>query len=144
MGLKLIPIHGSNLVKKWGYFTEGMEKVIRHAKEDENLTTVYNDILAGRVQMWAGFIDKRYVGFIATQVFQTAFGDRRLLIRSIFSSEKVPEEVWQEGYNILDDYAKRMGCKTMEFYTTRDKAFEKTLKEYRWQPKYTIFEREVI
>lgn len=142
--MKLIPIQGKNLIDKWGHFSEGMEKVQRYSKNDENITTVYNDILAGIALIWAGFHDNKYVGFIVTQVLQTPFEEKRLLIRSIFAKEKLTDEDYQEGFEFLDNYARSMGIKKMEFQTIRDKGFTKLLKNHRWKEKHVTYEREVV
>lgn len=142
--MKLIPIHGKNLIDKWGYFSEGMEKVQRYSKNDENITTVYNDILAGNAMIWAGFMEQRYVGFIVTQILFTPFEEKRLLIRSMFSKEKLTDDDYEAGFAELDNYARSMGVKTMEFQTQRDKGFDKILKGQKWQKKYVIYEREVV
>ncbi len=144
MNFKLIPITGKNVIEKWGFFIEGMEKVDRYSKNDENLTIVYNDILNGNALLWSGFMDKKYIGFIVTQILQSPLEEKRMLIRAMFANEKLSDEIYEEGFMILDNYARSMGIKKMEFYTPRDKAFERKLKDNKWQSKYVIFEREVI
>ena len=105
---------------------------------------MYNDILSGAAIIWAGFFDSEYIGFIVTQILQAPGEERRMLIRSIYANTKLSDEVYQEGFQILDEHAKKMQVRAMEFFTTRDKAFERKMKQHKWEVKYVIFEREVI
>ena len=141
--MRLIPVTGKNLIEKWGFFIEGMEKVMKYSKNDENLEVLYNDILAGNALLWAIFIDGKYIGFIVSQILHIPFESKRMLIRSMFSRDTLTDEQYKEGFEILDNYARSMDVKSMEFYTIRDKAFEKKLKGNRWKVKQVIFEREV-
>jgi len=141
--MNLIPITGKNLIEKWGFFTEGMDRLMKYGKNDENISMIYNDILAGNALLWAGFIDKKYSGFIVTQVMQAPFEEKRLLIRAIYSNGTLNGDIYTEGFKVLDDFCRQVGAKKMEFYTPRDKAFERKLKDYNWKSKQVIFEREV-
>lgn len=144
MSFQLIPITGKNVIEKWGHFIEGVKKVEKFSTGQETLAMIYNDVLEGKTIMWAGFLENKYVGFVVTQIISNIFGEKSMLIRAIYSKEKLDSEVYLEGLQILDNYTRSWGVKKMEFITKRDKGFEKLLSGKDWKQKYVMFEREVI
>lgn len=142
--VKLIPIEGKSVIEHWGHFIEGMEKIGKYSNNNGNIESTYNDILSKRSILWAGFRDKQYIGFVITQIQQVPFEEMRLLVMSFYAKEKLTDDEFNEGMGILNGYAKKMNIKKMEFYTIRDKAFERYLNNRMWKPKYVVFERGVI
>lgn len=142
--MKLIPVRGDAIVKQWGHFIEGMEKVAKYSRNDGNMESTYNDILSQRSVLWAAFRDNKYIGFVVTQIQQIPFEEPRLTVISFYTNTKLGDSEFLEGMDVLNNYAKKMNITKMEFFTVRDKGFERYLNQRKWKQKYAIFELEVI
>lgn len=143
--MKLIPVWNSNAVlKNWKTFTEGLEKVCELSAGTESLGTVYNKLLAGELLLWAAYIDDEYCGFCVSQLINDTDGIRHLLIHSLYGKDGKMDKGWYEfGLKQMEEQAKQYGCKTVKFYTVRDRAFAKILEPFGYKVERTLFSKEV-
>ena len=131
------------VIKVWPIVSKDMTQLMNFCHRDMNLDIVFNDIVRQNALLWLIFRDEKYVALIITKVIMAPLGDKSLLIYGAYSKEKLEKDEFAHAASQLNEFAKDQGCTDMEFYTIRDKAFERRMKEFNWEPKYTLFRKEV-
>jgi hypothetical protein len=140
---QILPIYNTKaIVRNWKLIREGMEKVLIHTYQDANLEKIFNELMAGEALLWIWFVGGQYGGFFTTKIEEVPFGERSLWIVHMFS-KGANVDMFREGLEMLDKYAKFMKCKTVRFYTQRDEAFERKLGPLGFKRGYQEFIREV-
>ena len=81
--------------------------------EDRRKELMMRDLLAGNLQFWvASKEDKTVVAVAATRLMVDDYdGDRLLRIVSVWGFEKIPMEIWEEGFKEIGEFARRQKCK---------------------------------
>lgn len=127
----------------WGHISKDVDRVLEFSRYDVTKDMIFNEIISNMSTLWLIFRDKKYLGFLITKIIQAPLTKRILLIYLLFAKEPIQKEEYVEGFKQLLEYAKDMQCDFIDFYTVRDKAFERKVKDLGFLPKYTIFTLEV-
>ena len=131
------------VIDAWGCISNNVEQLTKFCHRDFTIDMLFNDIMSGQAMLWMGFKEEKYIGFLVTKILLTPLGDKTLLIYALYSNVKIDREEYVEGFNGLTNFAKEQGCTNIDFYTIRDKAFERRTKDFGFLPKYTVFSKEV-
>jgi len=146
MNLELIRIDDVRaLSNRWPVYKKGIERVLEFGRDDIDMNKVYNDLFAAdpSMKLWEGHIDGEYTGFIVTKIYDSMPMNRIMLVYALFASSKLDAGIYIQAFQQMNDYAKLMGCKKMEFYTVR-KGMQKLMEPYGWNLSHFVFQREVI
>ncbi len=120
MGLHLIPVYNLQAVfNSWHLYVAGIEAVLRNSGDDTNIEKIYNEIMAGNLLLWVGFVDDKYAGFLTTSFAEVPMSGRSLWILHTFKVKKVHTNFLLEGLKIVEQFAKEKGCKSVKFYALR-------------------------
>lgn len=137
---KLIPLYKTKaILNSWGYYIEGIECVLGYAGGDTNLAKIYNDILSGELLLWIGLSDGNYCGFVTTRFDQTPLGDKTLLVSHCFIKLKTNPNLFMDGLNEIEKFAKEFNCNAVKFFTKREDAFDRRLGGHGYKKEYTVF-----
>lgn len=138
--MRLIPLYDFKaLVNTWGYYIEGLDAVLEYTTGDTTLPKIFNLIMAKKLLLWIAFEDKKYIGFFTTCIDETPFGERTLLIKHLYIKKGVSKKTFFDGMKEVKDFAKKMDCSQIKFYTIRDKGFEHKLRNVGWKQGYLEF-----
>jgi hypothetical protein len=131
------------VMNAWPYISKDVKKVQEFCHRDTNIDMVFNDIMSGNALLWLGFKENKYCGFLVTKFLTAPMGDKTLLVYQAYAKNELEVVEFAQTVEALFDFARDQKCNTVDFYTVRDKAFERKLKTYGWTPKYTVFSKEV-
>jgi len=140
MNFKLVPVDTQTVLRNFQYLTEGIESLLQSVP-DRDWDSVTRDLLNGRLQSWLGFEEGKYVGFATTQVERISDKLSAFWIIHTFIKKGSNRDLFLDGLKIFEAKAKEVGCTWVKFMTTRDKAFERRLPDYK--PCRTEFIKEV-
>lgn len=142
--IEIHPIYNLQaILKAWGYIIEDMKALMEFCHEDTNPDVILNDIMSGNALLWLMFREKKYIAFMVTKMLIVPLGGKRLLVYSLYSKENLSKDDWAYGIAMLDKFARQHECTHIDFYTIRDRAFERKLKDTGWKVTYTVFSKEV-
>ncbi len=122
MIVKLMPEQISQL---WDSIRYGIIKSIAPITDPtpDNMQEILCQLLKQDMQCWCVYDeDKNIYGYIITSIsvdMNTKF--RTLIIYSVFLYEKATEEMWKEGFEAVEKYAKANKCTRIAGYTANDK-----------------------
>jgi hypothetical protein len=140
-------ITNENVLKHWEFFGKDMQALYDKYddKIEDSVEIALNDILSDNAWFFAGFEDGKYFGFTILQPIYTRKKEKILLIRAVYTHREVKKSA---GYidtfiNFVNEHALKVNAEMLNFHTTRNKAFERMLKNKGWQVKKVIFEKEV-
>ena len=142
-GLKLIPVYNLQAVlNTWHLYVPGIEAILRNSGDDTNIEKIYNEIMAGNLLLWVGFVDDKYVGFLTTCFQDIPMAGRALWIVHTFKRPKTETAWLLEGFKVIENFAKEKGCKTIKFYALARKWQDRFLA-LGFKIGYTEFIKEV-
>lgn len=142
-GLKLIPVYNLQAVfNTWHLYVPGIEAVLRNSGDDTNIEKIYNEIMAGNLLLWVGFIDEKYAGFLTTCFQEIPLAGRALWVVHAYKTPHTVSVWLLEGLRTVEKFAKEKGCKSVKFYALR-KPWQEKLIARGYQPGYTEFVKEV-
>lgn len=140
---KLIPLYDLQAVfNTWKFYVEGIEAVLDNSGTDTSLEKVFNEIMAGRLLLWVGFIDGEYSGFVTTQISDVPTCGRFLWIVHTYKKIKVPSSFLLEGLKRIEEFAREQKCKTIRFYA-KEKPWQQKLVALGYTPGYIEYIKEV-
>lgn len=144
MKFSLIPLYEPTaIIKNWRFFIEGIEKIMLHGDDDVSEATILNRLLAGQLLLWICFLDGKYCGFVTTKIDEVPLGKKYLWIVHLYLTPHTPKDVFLNGMEQIEEFAKKYNCDKLKFYTSRDKPFAKRLSELGWHTSYTEFVKEI-
>jgi hypothetical protein len=144
MSLKLIPLYDAQaILNSWFYLEKGLEEVLKYTNGDSSIERVFNELLAGRLLAWVGFLDGNFIGIMTTRVDDIPTCYKVLSIIHLYVKDIKMSDVFFEGMKELVEFAKSQGCSKFRMWTIRDKAFEKVLKPFGWNPGYVEFLKDI-
>jgi hypothetical protein len=118
--LKLIPLYNlRGVLNLWKYLEDGIEAILNNAGDYTSLEKIFNDIMAGQLLLWVGFVDGNYAGFATTKIVDVPPSKRHLWIVHAFKKKKVSSEWFLEAHGILEVFSKKQGCQSIRFYGLR-------------------------
>ena len=132
--MTITPVYDIKALQRvWGFCIEGVEEVLRNSVKTISFPEIYNDLLAGRLLLWIGFFDKKYCGFLITQIMSVPFSGRHLHIIALYIKPEADRDVFMKGFKEISGFAEKQGCDSMRFWTKRGKGFARKLVKEGWQ-----------
>ncbi|MHC4616398.1 MAG: hypothetical protein ACYTEQ_01460 [Planctomycetota bacterium] len=131
------------LIDKWGYFTEGLENVLKYTHGETTLASIFQQALANEIHIWVAFMDKEYIGFMTTRFDDTPQGKKYFSVLHAYVKPHVDKEFWEQQNIEVDKIAKKYDCSFIRMWTAREKGFARKLARYGWKPMYVEFIKEV-
>ena len=126
----------------WGTITKGVEIVNEFANGDMSKAKVLNDLLAGDLLLWMGFLDGVYCGFITVRKDTNIDAKTFLSIVHLFIKPGTSKETFLNGLGALKKFAKEQGCQIMRFWVLR-KGWEKRLIPIGFKQSYIEYTLDV-
>lgn len=137
---KLMPVYDEKAIfNTFGFYIEGIEEVLEYGTGETLLSNVYEELMAKRLLLWVGFLNNKYCGFVTTAFTNTPLGEKVLWIKHLYIKKGLTKDIFFEGMKDLFAFAKNTGCKTIKFYTIRNKAFFRKLSSRGWKDGYQEF-----
>ena len=145
MLIKLLP---QQLVKFWDMIRLAIAETFmpRNSCTNEHLQYILSQLLSGKMQCWIGFKgtakERAFIGFLITRIaVEPAIGERVLCLDHIYAFQGVPEELFLQGFSVLEEYAKKNDCKTITGMTDNDRVL-KLASRMKFESRYYLY-REV-
>lgn len=145
LNFKLIPVYDPTaILNNWGYFIEGVEEVIKNAMEDQTLEKIFNSLLAKRINLWVGFVDGKYCGFLTTRIDnpETVQEKRFISIIHLYIKRGSDPDIFTKGFEQLKEYNKFFKCDRMRLWAIR-KGWEKKLTPLGWEQTYIEYQYDL-
>lgn len=114
----------------WPAIKHGM--VVAHKipkyNQGEWCNKILERALTGKVQCWAGFVDKederKLVALGVTSIEETPLGDKVLWIHTLYAFRVIPEDILKDTMPTIEKFAKEVGCTKLVTYTYNDRIRE--------------------
>ncbi len=140
---RLIPLYDFQAVfNTWKFYVDGIEAVLSNSGADTNLEKVFNEIMAGRLLLWVGFVNDEYSGFVTTQIQDIPTCGRFLWIVHCYKKPKVPTSFLLKGLQRIEEFAREQKCKSIRFYA-KEKPWQQKLIALGYVPGYIEYIKEV-
>jgi len=118
MIIKLLP---EQITKLWDSIRYGVIEAVAPMIDPtpENIQDILCQLLKQDMQCWCVFDEEKNIyGYIVTSIsvdMNTNF--RTLMVYSLFLYQKATPEMWEEGMNAVDSFAKSNNCTRVVAYT---------------------------
>lgn len=127
----LLQLTPEQVSKLWGIVKPAILNALPPFSSEKNYigNNILDSLLIGKLQCWVSYKDgdlKTSDGIITTMVVQDDItGGKNLLIFSAFSFTVVDLKQYLEGFTAIREYAKKLGCESLVWYTENEKLIEK-------------------
>lgn len=122
----LLQLRPKDITKHWEGISEAISKSLPPitTASAERMTFILRSLLVEVMQCWV--LCKPNVGKDTTDIYAIATteyaidpgsGTRNLLIFSLYSLQKIPQELWKDGYETLQKFAKANNCESIIAFT---------------------------
>ena len=142
MASKCNPLQYEIEVKKilncWEHITKDIENIHDFTNGDMSLTNVLNDLIAGNLLLWMGFVDGKYCGFVTTRKDMNYDAHTILSIIHLFIKPGTDKQIFLNGLSELKEFAKNQKCNKLRFWTLR-KGWERKLIPMGFKQSYTEY-----
>ena len=133
----LLPIYVKDgILLFWEIMQEGLEEISQKGYMDKEVLLI--ELLNGRILLWIGFLDGKYVGFATTQ----RLNKKEMFIPYAYIKKEASNEIFLEGIRILENFVRKEKCKRLVFLTRREKGFLRKLGE-KWKERCVELVKEV-
>jgi len=146
--IKVRPIYSTiytpdQLLAFWQLMAKDCERVLAHGDNDEDMDSVFNEIMAGRILLWIIFVDEKYAGYLTTAIRTTTTRpvQRWLWISHLSKKLGVQADIRAAAMSAMIEHAITERCSEIRFYSTR--AMEKWTKDFGFRPSYTEYKYTV-
>ena len=140
---KLIPLYDPEAIfRTWRFIRNGIEAVLENSGDDTSIEKIFNELMAGKLLLWIGFVNNEYVGFVTTQITDVPTCGKFLWIVHAYKKTKVPSMWLLEGLKKLEAFAKERQCKSIRFYA-KEKPWQEKLIALGYKPGYIEYVKEV-
>lgn len=141
--LKLIPVYDPNaLLRSFNHFVDGIEAVLNNSGADTSFEKIFNELMSGKLLLWASFVDGRYMGFVTTQVTDIPTCGKFLWIVHAYKNPKYHTSWLFEALKVLEKFARERGCSSIRFYA-KEKKWQERLVPLGYQPGYIEYVKEL-
>jgi len=132
---KLLP---EDVSKYWDIISYGLERSLPPvANGVERMNNILASLLAGSMECWLGSEGDQIAGMMVTAVAEdVCSGTRDLMIYALYGYDKLPGELWVEGYSLVSRYAKSKNCGRITAYTNVPSLVE-VAKKFGGDTQYT-------
>lgn len=124
---QLIRLDNVRVVEQWNDLEQILVESFAHIKsewnEDEK-AKLLKHIADERIQCWGIFKGKELTAFMTTALLTEFWGERRLLIFSLYGFNKINIEVWRSLFSSLTKYARSERCTKIVAYTTNKRIIQ--------------------
>jgi hypothetical protein len=129
MFIKLLP---DQVPTYWDIVKHGCQQVLPPMTADNEaaMNGVLKNLLTGQLQCWVGFTEaQQFNGFIITEISTDTFSDQRFLrLYVLYGVRLISEDLWKEGFEKLEAFARSNNCQVMTGYTNNERLCEKIEK----------------
>ena len=143
MIIKLMP---DQIAKLWDSIRYGIMNVITPTigASPENVRNMLAQLLKQDMQCWCVYgEDKTVYGYVITSIFiNSNTGSRTLIIDSLYVYEKMPIELWDNGFKALEQFAQVNNCKWISAYTSNPNVIS-VAKKYNFNDEVTYLVKEI-
>ncbi len=143
--VNIIPIQSTiALNSMWPTLIEGFQSILRHSEGDCSLESIYSDALSAVMTINIVQVDGTYAGFFTTAVSQKPNAKKCMMIYFMYLKPGTPLETMGECLQWTRKLMRELKCTQLQFYTTREKAFDKRMGPMGFKAGYRqfIFEEE--
>lgn len=136
-------IEVKKILNCWQHIVEGFEVVGEQTKEDMSLAETLNNILAGNLLLWMGFVDGVYRGFLTTRIDRNPDSTTWLSLIQCYIKPGTDKDFYAWGIEEMKAFALKNKCHKMRIWTNR-RGFERKLKPLGFKESYIQFDLDLI
>lgn len=116
----LVKLETSDIDRFWPMMKRALEGIPDSHQEYDK---VLKALLEGLIQCWLIVDDKDIIGFVTTQIgIQEPESKKILILRDLWSLNGIPNDVFIDAGNTLENFAKTNECKEIIGYTNNKAA----------------------
>jgi len=135
---EFIAVRPDNIQRHWGQYADGVKAVIKNSTHDLALDAIYNNLLSGQWQLWAGYRESQNVGFIISYVANDVF-----FVVQAYIKPGTDRDIFFDGMSAIEEKARQVNLNEVEFWTIREEAFEKRMNDKGYKKGYTQFKKKL-
>ena len=127
----LIKLTPEQVSMYWPAIEEGIKKSLstRTMWTQQGVKNMLIGLMTGQIDCRFLISSDIIYGFVITRVIEDPItGDKNLLIYSLYSSNRIPQEIWLEGAKELREDAYARGCTKVVAYSSEPRVLEMAKK----------------
>ena len=134
------------IVDGWSTLKKGFEKVLEHAKYDDDIETVLRRLTSGELLIAVVIRDHVYSGFVTMRLtHESRFKEENVTGLIVVHYYLTPQlqyvKAWKTVNLWLEHKAKEANCKFIKTYTSRN--IEKRMKQEGYEKTYSEYVKEI-
>lgn len=141
--IKLIP---QQISEQWDSIRAGLLITLPPITQPtpEALRAILTQLLCEHIQCWAILdSDKRIQGHALTTISLDIHSQvKTLVIYSLYLTEQVTRETWENGFKVLNEFAQKEGCFRIAAYT-RNQLVMSISAKFGFSSEYTYLTKDV-
>lgn len=112
----------------WDELKQGIMAAFQTVPRDTGLwgMQMLEQLLSDKASLWVGLDDKAtIVATVMTSFVSDPFSlEKHLVIYSLYGYNKIPEDIWKDGVEVLSQYAKDKSCTKVVAYSNVPRVIE--------------------
>ena len=124
---QLVKLDNTTVVAQWNEVEQVFVDSFVHIKKDwneEEKTLLLKAVSDNQLQCWGVFKDNKLIAFATTAITIEFWGEKKLLIFSLYGFDRVSLQSWHKLISDLSKYAKSSGCKKIVAFTNNERVIE--------------------